>query len=143
MLLILVILPLFSISAEDICGYKPQATVSIKNSQGIERSFEVGIADTPAKYERGLMHCKELKKGSGLFFIFNQDRLQYFWMKNTLIPLAIIYIDKNFEVVSVGRGVPLSTKMVPSFKPARYVLEVNWEEGKDVKPGDKAVFKMK
>lgn len=141
--LILVALQFSLISAEEICGYKPQATVSIRRSEGNSKNFTVGIADTPQKYEKGLMYCKELKNGTGLFFIFNNDRLHYFWMKNTPLTLAIIYIDHKFTVVSVGKGTPMSTKMVPSLKPVRYVLEVNWEEGKDIKPGDKIVFKMK
>jgi uncharacterized protein len=128
---------------EDICGYKSQAFVTIKTKAGENKVFEVGIADIPLKYEKGLMNCKELQSGKGLFFIFKDDRPRYFWMKNTLIPLAIIYLDKDFKVVLTGKGVPLSQKTVPSINAARYVLEVNFEEGQNIQSGDKALFKMK
>jgi len=137
------LLKLSIISAEDICGYKPQAEITVQSSSGKKISFAVGIANTPQTYEKGLMNCEKLKEGTGLFFIFEFDRIQAFWMKNTTIPLAIVYIDNNFNVVSVGKGIPLNTKTIPSMKPARYVLEVNWEEGKDIKQGDKVLFKMK
>lgn len=89
------------------------------------------------------MQCSELKKGTGLFFIFNDDREHFFWMKNTTIELAIIYIDRDFKVVSVRKGKPLDETLLPSGKPSRYVLEINWEEGRKVMQGDKVSFKMK
>ncbi len=134
---------IISAETKDICGYKPQAEITIENPTGEKTTFTVGIANNPQSHAKGLMYCKKLQKSTGLFFIFNEDKLHYFWMKNTPLTLAIIYIDRNFNVVSAGKGVPMSTKMVPSLKPARYVLEVNWEEGKSIRPGDKVVFKMK
>lgn len=91
------------------------------------------IADTPQKHE----------KGRGLFFIFNEDRQHFFWMKNTPIELAIIYINSDFKVVSVRKGEPFSEKTLPSIFESRYILEVNWAEGGKILPGDKVFFKMK
>jgi len=142
-LLILVTLLFSAIFAEDVCGYRIDATVSVTSKTGEKSSFNVGIAETPQKHEKGLMHCSELKKGAGLFFIFNDDREHFFWMKNTTIELAIIYIDRDFKVVSVRKGKPLDETLLPSGKPSRYVLEINWEEGRKVMQGDKVSFKMK
>ncbi|HPV22120.1 MAG TPA: hypothetical protein PK102_10855, partial [bacterium] len=60
---------LFSvISAEDICSYPAEAEITVTSKTGAKISFAVGIAETPAEHEKGLMHCAELKKGKGLFF---------------------------------------------------------------------------
>jgi len=95
-----------------------------------------------AKHQKGLMDCASLKKGTGLFFIFNDDAPRYFWMKNTSIELAVIYIDRDFRIVSIRRGTPLSERTMPSIFPARYVLEINWNESLKMKPGDKVSFAM-
>lgn len=117
--------------------------MTVVSKSNLKKTFKVGIADNSAKHERGLMHCKELKKGRGLFFIFNDDREHFFWMKNTHVELAIVYIDKDFKVVSIRKGLPMSEKTLPSFYPARFALEVNWEEGKEISAGDKVIFKMR
>ena len=75
-------------------------------------------------------------------FIFENDAQRFFWMKNTKIELAVIYIDKNFKVVSVNRGIPMSRKSIPSITAVRYVLELNWDAGKSILPGDQVIFKM-
>lgn len=131
-----------AISADNICGYSPDATVTVTASQKENISFITGIADDTAKHQKGLMDCASLKKGTGLFFIFEDDAPRYFWMKNTLIGLAVIYIDKDFRVVSIRKGIPLSENTMPSIFPARYVLEINWDESLKIKPGDKVSFRM-
>lgn len=130
------------ISADNICGYAPDATVTVTASQKENISFVTGIADDTAKHQKGLMDCASLKKGTGLFFIFNDDAPRYFWMKNTSIELAVIYIDRDFRIVSIRRGTPLSERTMPSIFPARYVLEINWNESLKMKPGDKVSFAM-
>ncbi|MBR6421664.1 DUF192 domain-containing protein [bacterium] len=141
-LLTLIQLSFFLISAENICGYPKDATVEVTSATGEKKFFSVGIAETDALHEKGLMYCRKMEKNQGLFFIFDNDRQRFFWMKNTTIELAVIFIDRDFNVVSVRRGVPLSKTTIPSVKPVRYVLEVNWESGKSVLPGDKVKLKM-
>ena len=140
--LTLILLNFFLISAENICGYPKDATVEVTSQTGEKKFFSVGIAETDSKHEKGLMHCKKMEKNQGLFFIFDNDQQRFFWMKNTTIELAVIFIDRDFNVVSVRRGVPLSKTTLPSVKPVRFVLEVNWESGKSVLPGDKVKLKM-
>ncbi len=61
-------------------------------------------------------------------------------MYHTTIPLAIIFIGEDRRVVSVKRGEPNSVESLSSERAARYVLEVNWEEGKDLAPGDRVTI---
>ena len=138
----LILSSFFLISAENICGYPKDATVEVTSATGEKKFFSVGIAETDSKHEKGLMYCKKMEKDQGLFFIFDNDAERFFWMKNTTIELAVIFIDRDFNVVSVRRGVPLSKTTLPSVKPVRFVLEVAWEAGKSILPGDKIKLKM-
>ena len=140
--LTLILLSFFLISAENICGYPKDATVEVTSQTGEKKFFSVGIAETDALHEKGLMYCKKMEKDQGLFFIFDNDAERFFWMKNTTIELAVIFIDRDFNVVSVRRGVPLSKTTLPSVKPVRFVLEVAWEAGRSILPGDKVKLKM-
>ena len=89
-------------------------------------SFSVEVADTPGKRRQGLMFRKQLEEGTGMLFVFDKDEPRSFWMKNTYIPLDIVFIGESQEVVSVVEGTtPLSTEPVRSAGPAKYVLEVN------------------
>ena len=141
-LLTLILSSFFLISAENICGYPKDATVEVTSQTGEKKFFSVGIAETDSLHEKGLMYCKKMEKNQGLFFVFDNDRQRFFWMKNTTIERAVIFIDRDFNVVSVRHGVPLSKTTLPSVKPVRYVLEVAWEAGKSVLPGDKVKLKM-
>lgn len=87
-------------------------------------------AITPAEREKGLMFRKTLAKDHGMLFFFNDDEKKAFWMKNTLIPLDIIFLDKNFTAAKVFSSVPASYEGAPDEEiPAvaywgRYVLEL-------------------
>ena len=140
--LTLILLSFFLISAENICGYPKDATVEVTSATGEKKFFSVGIAETDSKHEKGLMYCKKMEKDQGLFFIFDNDAERFFWMKNTTIELAVIFIDRDLNVVSVRHGVPLSKTTLPSVKPVRFVLEVNWSDGAKILPGDKIKLKM-
>ena len=141
-LLTLILLSFFLISAENICGYPKDATIEVTSATGEKKFFSVGIAETDALHEKGLMYCRKMEKDQGLFFIFDNDAERFFWMKNTTIELAVIFIDRDFNVVSVRHGVPLSKTTLPSVKPVRFVLEVAWEAGRSILPGDKVKLKI-
>lgn len=92
--------------------------------------FNVEIADTNAERVRGLMFRKRLAQNRGMLFIFEDDSVRNFWMKNTLIPLDMIFIDSEGKVVSIQKNVPpcedgTSCPVYSSGVPARYVLEIN------------------
>ncbi|MEK7355547.1 MAG: DUF192 domain-containing protein, partial [Bdellovibrionota bacterium] len=107
----------------------------------------VEIADTALRREHGLMFRKELAPNSGMLFIFDSEQPLAFWMKNTLIPLSIAYIDKNKRIVDIQEMVPAVTgdmfpKSYPSKKPAMYALEMSkgWFAKNSVGIGSKFSF---
>lgn len=93
-----------------------------------ENTFDVEIADNPAERAKGLMFKKELKENSGMLFIFPISDKHSFWMKNTLIPLDIIWIDKDQEIVYIHENAQPCRDICNSITPdkdAKYVLEIN------------------
>jgi len=101
-----------------------QTQVCIKDN-----CFRVELAITPAEHARGLMFREHLDEDKGMLFIFENEGRHAFWMKNTLIPLDIIWIDENKEVVFIsGNAQPCKEGFCPAITPskdAKYVLELN------------------
>lgn len=95
------------------------------------KKLNVEIADTPIKRQRGLMYRKELKENEGMLFIFQEEKIRTFFMKNTYIPLSIGYFNKKKKLVDIQKMNPpssLFSKKIPqstSRFPAQYVLEVS------------------
>jgi uncharacterized membrane protein (UPF0127 family) len=94
--------------------------------------LNVELATTPDLQEKGLMNRRTLDQDKGMLFIFEENRIQSFWMKNTYIPLDMIFFDENKNFINVAENaVPCIEKNDPctprynSSKPATYVLEVN------------------
>lgn len=88
----------------------------------------VEIADTDAKRQRGLMFREQMASGDGMIFLFDQPGNYPFWMKNTLIPLDMIWLDKNAQIVWIADSVPpCKADPCPSYDhqgQALYVVEV-------------------
>lgn len=86
------------------------------------------IADTPERVARGFMHRPKVRDGEGMIFVFPQADLHSFWMKNTLVPLDIIWMDDDATVIHIEASVPpCRDDPCPGYGPpriARYVLEV-------------------
>ena len=104
--------------------------------------LNVEIADDNYKIEKGLMFRKNLDENTGMLFIFGNESYETFWMKNTLIPLDIIFIGKDLKIVSIENAVPCNQNpcaLYKSSKPVKYVLEVNagFAMKNNIKPGDK------
>jgi uncharacterized membrane protein (UPF0127 family) len=101
--------------------------VAIDAPDGSERALvRVEIADTPATRERGLMFHAHLDPDAGMIFIFPKPDHLEFWMKNTPIPLDMIFADKARKIVGiVAEAEPLSEKAVGVDTDSQYVLEVN------------------
>ncbi|WP_239013957.1 DUF192 domain-containing protein [Archangium violaceum] len=114
------------VSAEDDVGPTlPRAWVLLEDSQGGLHRVDVEVAATPEARERGLMWRTELPAGQGMLFIFPLEEVQRFWMRNTLIPLDMIFINSAGRIVGiVERAVPRSRVSRSVGVPGRYVLEV-------------------
>ncbi len=85
----------------------------------------VGVARTEAERERGLMYVNYLPADDGMLFIFDVDSVLSFWMKNTLIPLDMIFIGEDRAVVGIVANAEPLTLTARTAGPCRYVLEVN------------------
>ena len=107
------------------CDPTPQvAVVSADNSK--RAAVKVEIADTPDARELGLMYRNHLDADAGMLFIFPNPRPTDFWMKNTIIPLDMLFADANGKVLGiVANAQPYSEAMLGGFAGTLYVLEVN------------------
>ena len=94
-----------------------------------ETCFEIEIRDDDKERAEGLMNRTELENDKGMLFIFEEENIYSFWMKNTLIPLDIIWINENLKIVWIAKNVsPCLEDPCPSYAPqkkAKYVLEIN------------------
>ena len=100
-------------------------TVTIDASGGQRVEVEVEIADDYAERQRGLMERTELAENAGMLFVFDREQQLSFWMRNTLIPLSIAYIDAEERIIDIQDMQPLDETGHPSAEPAMYALEVN------------------
>jgi uncharacterized membrane protein (UPF0127 family) len=90
--------------------------------------FDLEIADTPESRQLWLMYRESLPKEKWMLFVFDKMWPYSFWMKNTLIPIAWIWLDSNLIIVDIILMDPCKTTECPSYKPkseAQYVLEIN------------------
>jgi uncharacterized membrane protein (UPF0127 family) len=95
-------------------------------SQSSEYKFEVEIADDVGERAQGLMFRKSLASNAGMLFIYPTVQDVAFWMKNTLIPLDMLFIAADGHIVRIEKqATPLSETAIPSGAPVKAVLEVN------------------
>lgn len=107
--------------------------------------FHVEVMDTEEKRARGLMFRRELALDRGMLFDFKQVQPVSFWMKNTYIPLDMIFIDQRGQIVNIAENTePLSERSVPSAGPVLGVLEVNAGMSRKlgIKPGDRVEHRI-
>ncbi|MEO1436517.1 MAG: DUF192 domain-containing protein [Bacteroidota bacterium] len=89
-------------------------------------TIDIEIVESPRYIAQGLMYRKSMGANQGMVFKMPTEEPQSFWMKNTYIPLDIIFVNAQFEIVSIqANTTPLSEASLPSGKPAQYVVEVN------------------
>lgn len=108
--------------------------------------FKIEIADTKEKRQLWLMHRKSLPEDKGMLFVFEQYGMYSFWMKNTLIPLDMIWLDNKQTIIDIKEAEPCTQDPCPTYNPqwyASYVLELNQGISKKYwfKIGDKVEIK--
>lgn len=121
----------------------PKARVTLSGSGGKKLNVESEVAFTRDARTRGLMWRYALPDGTGMLFIFSREQPLSFWMRNTLIPLDMIFIDAKAKVVSIAENAePRTLSSRPSSGPATYVLEVpgGWSAKNGVKAGSAVTF---
>ncbi len=121
---LILIIPCLFPACSSATSSSPQVIIHPQGGAPVHVTVEV--ADTQEKRQLGLMYRNELPAFGGLLFIFPQESPLSFWMKNTSLPLDIIYINADFSIVQIAENTtPYSTARIPSKHPAKYVLEVN------------------
>lgn len=99
--------------------------ILVRTGEDTVQRFSVTIADTPKARQRGLMDREALGRGRGMLFDFKESQRVTFWMKDTEIPLDMIFIDAQGRIVKIHRDAePLSRRRIPSGRPVLAVLEV-------------------
>jgi hypothetical protein len=119
-------------------------TLMIETASGSVK-VAVEVADDDGERANGLMNRDSLADGNGMWFIFEDEALRSFWMKDTLVPLDIIFVDKDKEIVSIVEWMTpceeaedIACPRYPSYKPAMFALEVpaGFVKNNGVKVGD-------
>ena len=121
----------------------PAPRVVIETAAGARATVTVELARTDAEREHGLMGRRALDEEAGMLFLFEASEVRAFWMKNTLIPLDMLFIDDGGRVAGIVREAePLTLTPRTPGVPARYVLEVRggWAARHGVAPGDRVRF---
>lgn len=110
-----------------------QESVSVINSRGEVFKFKVEVAKTPEEQTMGLQHVDELSDDHGMWFVYEKSRVLTYWMKDTFIPLDIIFIDSGGIIQAIHSNVPPCFEIDPkqidcpvyaSEVPVSFVLEV-------------------
>ena len=102
------------------------------------RTCELEIARTSDEQELGLMKRNSMPANHGMIFVFSNEEVRYFWMKNTRFDLDILFLDSDGKVVSISRMKAYDLNTTSSEFPARYAIELNAGAAKEaaVKAGD-------
>ena len=101
-------------------------TMVIEASEHACYRFDIYFALNSAQQRRGLMHVRQLPERSGMLFVYREAGIRSMWMKNTYIPLDMLFIRLDGSVSSVSANTePLSLKSVSSVEPVHFVLELN------------------
>lgn len=114
----------------------------IETASGQRLPFTVELALTAAEQQKGLMNRASMDPGAGMLFVFEGESIRRFWMKNTLIPLDMLFIAGDGRIVNIAPNtVPESLDTVPSTGPAHAVLEINGGVSAllGIKAGDRVV----
>ena len=116
-----------------------QAPLTVTTADGEVHNFTVELALTPAEQQRGMMDRQSLAPDRGMLFVYERPEYRSFWMKNTYIPLDIIYIGGDGRILSIEADtIPLSIEPYPSLDPALLVLELAGGRAAElgIEPGD-------
>ncbi len=106
--------------------FKKEGELTIFKSDSTQVVLDIEIADTDFDIQTGLMYRNTMENNQGMLFIFDDEKPRFFYMKNTKIPLDLIFISTNKKIVSFQKNAkPFDESSLPSNAPAKYVLEIN------------------
>ena len=107
----------------------PTEQLSILSSSGLQHDFVVEVAKTREQKRVGMMHRKSVPQNTGMLFLFDNEKMRSFWMKDTHVSLDLLFIRGDGVIVHVHeKAEPFSLAPIPSERPAKAVLEVGGGE---------------
>ncbi len=117
---------------------EPTATTATINLSINGHAVKAELATDDAGRQKGLMFRTHMGKNEGMLFVFSQVAYHAMWMKNTLIPLSVAYMDDSGKIVSIHEMEPQTEISHQAEGPVRYALEMNahWFSNNKIKPGD-------
>jgi uncharacterized membrane protein (UPF0127 family) len=125
--------------------FKKQGECTITDRENKPKvSIDIEIADDDNRREIGLMGRPVMEEHQGMLFIFEEEQMASFWMKNTILPLDIIFINKVGEIVTICKNTtPFSEQTYPATAMTLFVLEVNagFTDKYGIKEGDRITWK--
>lgn len=123
--------------------FEREGEMELLKEEEVIKILEIEIADSPYEWETGLMYRESLGEEQGMLFVYPQEGPRNFYMKNTHIPLDLIFYSKDSVVVSYHENaVPMDETPIPSNAPAQFILEVNAGKVEEwnIETGDKMRF---
>jgi uncharacterized membrane protein (UPF0127 family) len=120
----------------------PTAELTIVSESGSHR-FKVEVAETPGQMEQGLMFRTSLAPDAGMLFIYPRPTVATMWMRNTLIPLDMLFVDARGRIVNIHeRAVPQALDVISAAEPVRAVIELNGGTVARlvIEPGDRVLY---
>ncbi len=120
----------------EICGYREMGVIEITRGGKVIEEFSVTLAASAESQQRGLMNCPSLYPGTGMLFTYPNTGRRVFWMKDTLIDLAIIFISAEGLIAAIEHGEPRSLDRIGSPENIQSVLEINYRESHYLAVGD-------
>lgn len=124
---------------EDLASF-PQDKLEIREGKKVKHVFQVWLADSPRRKSQGLMFVRDLPDLRGMLFVHDQPRDISMWMKNTYIPLDMVFIDRRGRIQQIiEQATPHSLDLIRSDKPALAVLEIAGGEARrlGIHPGQR------
>ncbi|MDE2464417.1 MAG: DUF192 domain-containing protein [Alphaproteobacteria bacterium] len=128
------------LKAQDAQPILPKAPLTFATPHG-PVTLTVELATSPYEQEMGLMYRRHLAPRAGMLFVFRDSGIQSFWMKNTILPLDMVFIKSDGVISSIhAHAVPFDLDPITSDEPVRYVLEINAGAAKllGLAPGERA-----
>jgi len=122
-----------------------EVTFVSKDTRQKLAKIDVEVAINPTERSQGLMYRSKMEEDNGMIFIFERDDMQSFWMKNTLIPLDVLFIDSKGVINTIHKNtVPFSERSLPSKSKSQFVVEVNggYSDRHGIKEGDLIEYKL-
>ena len=126
-------------------GDLPLEQAEVVANDGTRHVFAVRLADTPGTRARGLMYVTDLEPDHGMLFDFRETRRVGMWMKNTPLPLDMLFVTADGVIAKIARDTtPFSTATISSGRPVRAVLEIRGGRAAElgIVPGDRVVHRL-